>query len=357
MSSNEPTGAKKPLFVRIYCAVIPATCLILMLAAVAAVVYANRTAGGDVATAESARRYWLPLAALGVAEAVGLVVSLLAVVFLTRSIARPISEMAHEALEMTESDSDGPLKSDGDIRELSELSVAFNRLLGEQRRRRAEIRDLSMNFLHDLKTPLANIRTDAQDALAGTSDTTSALQSICESCDVLRNAIDTNATIAALASGLYRRNMETVNVSDAVSRMVEVYRFVADSRHQVLESSIADPNVVLVAHRLHVQQLVGNLLDNAIKYTPEGGTIRVGLDRGDGCISITVSDSGVGIAESDRKRIFERFFRADPSRHEPGFGLGLPLVKAVVDFYHGEISVDSSPGRGSTFSIRLPIRT
>jgi len=354
MSSNDAKGPPRPLFIRIYLAVIPAVCLILTVSATAAVVFASRKFELLPDTAETARSFWLTMAAIGGAETLGLAVSLLAVMFLTRAITRPVEKMAREALALTEPDGTGELSTDGRIHELRELSVAFNRLLDEQRRRQIEISNLSTNLLHDIKTPLAIMRNEAEAALLHDNDAEPALQSVCESCDSLLDAVAANAEIAALASGLNRHNADLVDIASEIDKAVDLYRFVADAKHQTLESRIERRGLLMSAHRIRIQQLISNLLDNAIKYTPAGG--HIGIDaRLDGpSIVFSVSDTGVGISAEDIPRIFQRFYRSDPSRHEQGFGLGLALVKAIVEFYHGEISVTSSPGNGSMFTVSLP---
>ena len=106
--------------------------------------------------------------------------------------------------------------------------------------------------------------------------------------------------------------------------------------------------------RDRLRQVFANLLDNAIKYTPEGGQVRVGVTRDEDTAVVAVSDTGAGIAAEHLPRIWERLYRADPSRSERGLGLGLSLVKAYVTAHGGTVEADSQPGRGSTFTVRLP---
>ena len=105
-----------------------------------------------------------------------------------------------------------------------------------------------------------------------------------------------------------------------------------------------------------LEQVWQNLLRNAIKFTPEGGSIRVGLTTQEGAFRVQIADTGIGIDESAQKHIFEKFFQADTSHHTEGSGLGLSLVKRIVDACGGEITVESQLGKGSTFSVTLPAR-
>ena len=104
-----------------------------------------------------------------------------------------------------------------------------------------------------------------------------------------------------------------------------------------------------------IQRMLTNLLDNAIKYTPAGGRVTVSVQGdSDGAVVLSVSDTGLGIPEEDLARIFERFYRGDQSRSEPGTGLGLSLARAIARAHGGDITVESHPGEGSTFRVTLP---
>jgi len=109
-----------------------------------------------------------------------------------------------------------------------------------------------------------------------------------------------------------------------------------------------------MAHRHKLQQIAGNLLDNAVKFTPRGGRVAAALSETAKEVSLTVSDTGIGIAKGDQPKIFDRFFRSERGRSTPGSGLGLSLVHAVVTFYGGEVGFSSTPGRGTVFSVTLP---
>jgi signal transduction histidine kinase len=105
-----------------------------------------------------------------------------------------------------------------------------------------------------------------------------------------------------------------------------------------------------------LQRMLANLIDNAIKYTPDGGHVRVAAGAQTDAVHIVVEDSGVGISASDRERVFARFFRGDQSRCQPGSGLGLSLAQTIAHAHGGRISLQSAPGKGSAFTIRLPAR-
>ena len=353
MASSKRPQAKATLILRVFRTFIPGAILIVVLATATALFYAHIRTGG-AASAPSRQAFWGALAIGGCAEAIAIAFAFLATLRLSRALSQPIAQLAREALSLTEAGAAGNLSTDGSISELDDLSTAFNRLLDEQRHRLREISELSSTLLHDIKTPLANMRNTADAALSEATDTRDALLSICANCDYLLDTITTENDIASLSAGLGRKNLESVDLTAEADKATQLYGCAAEVKGQKLVVTLPSNPLPIPAHRYRIQQLISNLLDNAIKYTPDGGTVSLTL-RPDGQDAVlTVADTGIGICESDRPKIFSRFFRADRSRTSPGFGLGLPLVKAIVDFYHGTIACESVPLRGTTFIVTLP---
>jgi signal transduction histidine kinase len=135
---------------------------------------------------------------------------------------------------------------------------------------------------------------------------------------------------------------------------VDLYRDVAEAKEIALTARV-DPRAVASVDRTRLQQVVANLLDNAIKYTPPGGRVEVVGTLGGESVVLQVQDSGIGIPPEELPRIWDRLFRGDQSRSERGLGLGLSLVKAVVEAHGGQVAVESTPGTGSRFSVTLPV--
>lgn len=150
-----------------------------------------------------------------------------------------------------------------------------------------------------------------------------------------------------------RLSRERLELADVVHDAVNLYADVAEDKGVALESRAA-PGVCVSADRNRMRQVVANLLDNAIKYTPSGGRVEVegALDGADAVL--TVRDTGHGIPPGELPRIWERLYRGDASRSERGLGLGLSLVKAIVEAHGGRVEAMSSPGLGSVFIVRLP---
>jgi len=160
--------------------------------------------------------------------------------------------------------------------------------------------------------------------------------------------------ISEAESGAIELHRETMRLADIVDRAVDLYRDTAEAKGVTLEAHV-DSSVIASIDRLRFEQVAANLLDNAIKYTPSGGRVDISVTREDGRALLRVRDTGIGIPPAELPRIWERLFRGDQSRTERGLGLGLSLVKAVVEAHGGTVSVDSTPGHGSTFTVALAV--
>jgi signal transduction histidine kinase len=159
--------------------------------------------------------------------------------------------------------------------------------------------------------------------------------------------------ISEAETGTMRLRRETTDIADLVRQTVELYEDVAEDKSVRIDTEI-EGNVRANVDRNRMRQVLANLLDNAVKYTPAGGRVEMGARPEAGGVRITVADTGAGISAEELPRIWDRLYRGDKSRTERGLGLGLSLVRAIVEAHGGRVSVSSTPGEGSRFELLLP---
>lgn len=248
-----------------------------------------------------------------------------------------------------------PVNPRGD--EIDQLALTFNQMLDRIQTLVTGIREMSDNIAHDLKSPITRIRGTAEVTLAtGTSvsEYQGMTASTIEECYRLLDMINTLLIISKTEAGVYSMDRTTLDVAALARDACDLFQPTAEDSGVTL--GCETPKTCAIAGDMRmIQRMLTNLVDNAIKYTPDGGHVTVSV-RGDsgGAVVLSVSDTGSGIPEQDLARIFERFYRGDLSRSEPGTGLGLSLARAIARAHGGDITVESRPGEGSTFTVRLP---
>ncbi len=215
---------------------------------------------------------------------------------------------------------------------------------------------------HDLRTPVAAIKAAIGVVLANEPSELAAplhrlLVNIDLAADELTRMIQDLLEIARLQAGRVELYPTEVDLRDVIKRAARPLEPLVLERQQELEFMLPDEPVVLSVDALRLTRVLSNLIGNAQKYGRTGGRITVELECGEGEVCVAVSDDGPGIPRAEQERIFERFYRAP--RHADGAtgsGLGLPIARALVELQGGRLSIESEPGRGSTFRVRLPVR-
>jgi two-component system phosphate regulon sensor histidine kinase PhoR len=229
--------------------------------------------------------------------------------------------------------------------------------------RRAELmrRDFVANVSHELRTPVAALRSVIETLADGAMDDRPVAEEFLRRADTeaerLVQLVEELLELSRIESGELPLAIKPTDVTALVQEAVERLHAEAARRHQQISVDLGPGLQDLPLDATRVDRAVGNLLQNAIKFTPEGGSISLKADLEDNQLHVSVTDSGIGIAASDLPRVFERFYKVDQSRASGGTGLGLALVKHAVEAHGGSVRAESRLGEGSTFSFVIPLTT
>ena len=278
--------------------------------------------------------------------------------FLAARALRPLRSLTRTVREIQETAKFSmrtPVTGSGD--ELDELARIFNSAMERIERLLQTMRESLDNVAHDLRTPMTRLRNRAQQCLESGCDPhmqQDALAGCVEESDRVLEMLNTLMDIAEAEAGLTRIPATPVRISDIVANTCDLYSEVAEDRGVSVSAEV--PRELWVkGDAILLGRAVANLLDNALKYTPRGGEVRVSARREDTNVRLTVADSGVGISKEDLSKVWERLFRGDRSRSERGLGLGLSFVKAIVEAHGGSVTAEGSVGQGAEFSLILPV--
>ena len=285
-----------------------------------------------------------------------LAIGILGGLLLTRSTLKPLRDLrdaVRRILQTGQTDDRVPVYGTEDA--VDELGILFNAMLTRITTLIHGMRNALDHVAHDLRTPMTRLRVTAESALA-TNDPAKhreALSDCLEESERVLSMLTTLMDISEAETGTMKLNTVEVELAKLAGEITALYEDTAEDNGVTLTASVPG-ELTVRTDRDRLRQALANLVDNAIKYTPRGGRVEITAGRDTGGIVIRVSDTGVGISEQDLPRIFDRLYRGDQSRATRGLGLGLSLVRAFVEAQGGSVSVESKPGAGSTFTLRLP---
>lgn len=242
--------------------------------------------------------------------------------------------------------------------ELNALVYLFNQLLTRNQELVNAMRQSLDSVAHDLRTPMMRLRLTAESTLLKIEEPLAqeALGEVLEESDEILKILTLLMDLCEAESGTLRLDREEISVASILQAVVTLFEFVAEEKEISVQQEV-DPNLTLQADPARLRQAVANLVDNAIKYSPPRTTVTLSAEQSDGDVWIRVRDQGKGIPESEHQRIWQRLYRVDQSRSEPGLGLGLSIVEAIAIAHGGRVEVESTPGEGSTFSLIIPHNT
>ena len=289
-------------------------------------------------------------------------IGLAAMWMLAMAISKPIVQITEAAERVAKGDFSAkvPLRRQTKKHpydEVEALAATFNQMTDDLKSIEYLRKDFTSSVSHEIKSPIATISGYAQllrDETLDAETRRAYTLAISESCAQLSRLSDNLLRITRLESGKRKPLAEPFQLDEQLRRTLAA--MMPEFRRRKLELSVDLRAARIVSDRELLEQVWQNLLRNAIKFTPEGGSIHVGLTAQEDAFRVQIADTGIGIDESAQKHIFEKFFQADTSHHTEGSGLGLSLVKRIVDACGGEIAVESQLGEGSTFSVTLPAR-
>lgn len=296
--------------------------------------------------------------ALALAFPVALAVAMLGGYLLAWRALRPLQQMAEQALAISAHRLSERLAVPNPDDELGALATAFNGTFARLERSFAELRRFTADASHELRTPLTAIRTTGEVALRNQLDAAAArevISSMLEDTDALRNLVENLLTLSRGDAGSVNVQRNPVELGALAREVAQHLEVLAHEKHQLIEVT-APRSVTMTADPALLRSAVINLVDNAIKYSPERTTIHVRVNGFDSVASLDVEDEGPGIAEEHRELIFQRFYRIDAARTRKhgGTGLGLSIARWAVEAQGGQLTLETTAPKGATFRIELP---
>ncbi len=271
--------------------------------------------------------------------------------FLSMRIMRGVDRVSRSAMQIAKGDFSQRVEYCGEGEEVEHLVESFNTMAQNTEEILTELKTISGNIAHDLRTPITRMRGKAELAVSEGRGSELAYD-VAEECGNMLSMINTMLEITRLEAGAGKmRSAE--DLAELCREAVELFSTVAEDKSISLSVEVSE-TLPFSCARVDIQRLLANLLDNALKFTPSGKSVKLTLRSAADGILLQVSDSGTGIPFEDQPHILERFYRADSSRSLPGNGLGLSLVAAIVKSYNGALSFESVPGEGTCFTIHLP---
>jgi two-component system heavy metal sensor histidine kinase CusS len=290
---------------------------------------------------------------------VAMLVMLFAGVVVTRRELRSITQIAESARRITPSELGKRLDVSGMPPELQPLTASFNEMLERLEQSFVKLSDFSADLAHELRTPLTSLLGRTQLVLARRRGADEYRESMEKSMDEIARMSRLVSDMLFLAQADHDQLAlahELIDLRKEVDRLLEFFSTAAEERGIRLEASGA---ATMYGDRRMLARSLSNILSNAIRHSPDGERVEVILARGDGVITVSVNDRGPGLSPQHAARVFDRFYRVDPSRGAElgGVGLGLAIARSIVRMHGGDISVESEPGKPTRFILCIPIRT
>lgn len=284
----------------------------------------------------------------------GIVASTAIAVTITRRGLRPLREMTQSLERIGPTHLNQRIAPVGWPKELQPLANAFDEMLARLEDSFTRLSQFSADLAHELRTPIANILGESQVALTRertAQEYREVIESAVAECERLSGIVDNLLFVARVDAAREPIERKKFDARAACEKIASFYRTVAEDR-QV--SIVCSGDAEIYADPVLFERAVNNLVDNAQRFTPDGGEIKIDISRRDSSTEVAVIDNGAGIPPEHLPRVFDRFYRADSSRSSDGTGLGLALVKSIVDLHGGRARIESKTDRGTTVVLTFP---
>ncbi|MGW6270542.1 sensor histidine kinase [Streptomyces sp. NPDC055060] len=328
-----------------------------------ALLFVTASDGSRTAAARAGESSGFSLSGANTTRLAGLSAGILAVTvavtaFAATRLTRPLRALTAATQRMKTGEAAEPVtaRSAGSAGEIRQLAEAFNDMAAHRKALENQRQAMVSDVAHELRTPLSNIRgwlEAAEDGVVATDP--ELVSSLLEEAVLLQHIVNDLQDLAAADAGTLRLHREPVHASDVVDQVAAAHQAGAEAAGVRLSATtVGDP--CFTADPLRLRQAIGNLVSNAIRHTPEGGSVTISCRATSDAVVVEVADTGTGIAPEDLPRVFDRFWRADKSRTRStgGSGLGLAIVRQLVEGHGGTVTVGSAPGEGAVFTVRVP---
>lgn len=279
--------------------------------------------------------------------------------FMARRAMEGVQRVTDSAVSIASGDLKNRVKVVGGAgTEIENLVMAFNNMIERIQTVLEDMSEVTNSIAHDLRSPITRMRLAAERTLTGNKNIESYQEmaiTVIKECDRLVVMIKTMLDMAGMDSGIQNFSVDNVDIIQLMGDAVEIFEPVAKQKKIVIKINVPCKSLFVTGNESLLQRVFSNLLDNAIKYTSEGGRITIEMRDSNETVNISIVDSGVPISSEDLPNIFKPFYRADRSRSTPGNGLGLSLARSIVEAHSGEIFAKPHSGHGNEFSIVLPM--
>ena len=279
--------------------------------------------------------------------------AVIASLVLARSITSSIRRVSASSQRLAAGDL-GARAPTGGAAEIARLAESFNTMAESIERLFDARRELVAWASHDLRTPIASLQAMVEALEDGLAQPADYLPSLREQVRTLRLLVDDLFELARIDAGVLTLELRQVRVASVVDSALRLLEPEAQAKHVALVADVEDGASAEVAPE-KIERVLFNLVTNALRHTPSDGSVAVHASRSGGDVLIRVADTGEGLGPEAVERMFERFWRADRARSGEGTGLGLAIARGIVEAHGGSLSVESEPGRGTTFTVRLPL--